>query len=75
MSRLVCCLFVAIAATAATPLFQASFDTPNSSWRSGRSTAHFSWVLVPFPAKLCQIPPITLLQSRRSVLYFLACRG
>jgi hypothetical protein len=55
--RLVCCLFAATAANAATPLFQASFDTPNSTWRSGRSTGHFSWVLVPFPAKLAKTLP------------------
>ena len=39
MPRLVCCLFVAIAATAATPLFQASFDKPNSTWVVVRGSA------------------------------------
>jgi hypothetical protein len=39
MSRLVCCLFVAIVATAATPLFQASFETPNPSWVVVRGSA------------------------------------
>jgi len=37
--RLVCCLFAATAANAATPLFQASFDTPNSSWVAVRGSA------------------------------------
>ena len=39
MLRLVCCLFVATAATAATPLFQASFEKPNSSWVAVRGSA------------------------------------
>ena len=39
MLRLVCCLFAATAANAATPLFQASFDTPNSSWVAVRGSA------------------------------------
>ena len=39
MLRLVCCLFAATAANAATPLFQASFDTPNSSWAVVRGSA------------------------------------
>jgi hypothetical protein len=39
MLRLVCCLFAAIAATAATPLFQASFDAPNPSWVVVRGSA------------------------------------
>jgi hypothetical protein len=37
--RLVCCLFAATAANAATPLFQASFDTPHSSWVAVRGSA------------------------------------
>jgi hypothetical protein len=37
--RLVCCLFAATAANAATPLFQASFDTPNSTWAAVRGSA------------------------------------
>ncbi len=39
MFRLVCCLFVAIAANAATPLFQASFEKPNSTWTVVRGSA------------------------------------
>jgi hypothetical protein len=39
MPRLVCCLFVAIAANAATPLFQSSFDKPNSTWVAVRGSA------------------------------------
>ena len=39
MSRLACCLFVTIAANAATPLFQASFEKPNSTWTAVRGSA------------------------------------
>jgi len=39
MLRLVCCLFVASAAHAATPLFQASFEKPNPSWAVVRGSA------------------------------------
>jgi hypothetical protein len=39
MIRLVCCLFVAIGANAATPLFQASFDKPNATWVVVRGAA------------------------------------
>jgi hypothetical protein len=37
--RLVCCLFVATAANAATPLFQASFEKADSSWAAVRGSA------------------------------------
>jgi len=39
MLRLVCCLFVATAANAATPLFQASFEKADSSWAVVRGSA------------------------------------
>ena len=39
MLRLVCCLFVTIAAHAATPLFQASFETPHPTWAVVRGSA------------------------------------
>jgi hypothetical protein len=39
MPRLVCCLFVTIAANAATHLFQASFEKVNSSWVVVRGSA------------------------------------
>ena len=39
MLRLVCCLFVAIAANAATQLFQASFEKADSTWTVVRGSA------------------------------------
>ena len=39
MSRLVCCLVLAAAAQAATPLFQTSFDKPNQGWTVVRGSA------------------------------------
>ena len=39
MFRPICCLFVAIAANAATPLFQASFEKADSSWAVVRGSA------------------------------------
>src|SRR5579864_3095032 len=39
MFRLLCCLFAALAAHAATPLFQTSFEKPNQSWTAVSGTA------------------------------------
>ncbi|MBZ5624350.1 MAG: hypothetical protein LAQ69_37490 [Acidobacteriia bacterium] len=39
MLRVVCCLFAALAAHAATPLFQTSFEKPNQGWTVVRGSA------------------------------------
>ncbi len=39
MIRLLCCLFAALAADAATPLFQTSFEKPNQGWTALRGAA------------------------------------
>ena len=39
MHRLVCCLAAVVAAHAATPLFQTSFDKPNQGWTAVRGAA------------------------------------
>ncbi|MGA2197130.1 MAG: carbohydrate binding domain-containing protein [Bryobacteraceae bacterium] len=39
MFRLLCCLFAALAANAATPLFQSSFDKPNQGWNAVHGSA------------------------------------
>jgi len=39
MLRVVCCLFAAFLAQAASPLYQSSFDKPNNGWTTVRGTA------------------------------------
>jgi hypothetical protein len=57
MLRLACCLSLTIAATAATPLFQASFEKPNSGWAAVRGSATLDAAVLHAGRKSLRVEP------------------